>query len=73
MPQPFGLLSLAGDGGNFVTELGEDRDCNAANTARRPGDEHRPAIGLDAAVDNGGYRLSRGEAGRPIDHRVAER
>ena len=73
LSQPIVLLALARDGGDFVAKLREDRDGDRADAAGRAGDDDRPAVGPDAAIDDRADALCGGEAGGAVDHRVAKR
>ena len=57
--QPIVLLALAGDGLHFVTEFREDGDRERTDAARRAGDDHRSAIGRDAARRRSPLRIGR--------------
>ena len=65
-------VRLSGGRNNRVTHAGEDGDGHAADTPRGAGDEYLAAAGSDAVAFQPVERHGGGEAGRAVDHRLAQ-
>jgi len=56
-----------------LTQLGQQPHREAADSARRPGDENLAIVRSDAVKHDSLHALSRGEAGCPQNHRFLQR